>query len=664
MGNKSWLCRWSMIALCTVLLIATQLRGAWGEVVGKWDEQSDVTAQQVLLDLQKKSPNNKHPRLMATAEQFKQMQQLLKTDATFKRYFDDVKKTADQILKQPVAYYQVRDGKLFGTSDLVLERIEALALMYRLTGSKAYAGRAWKELENVANDQTFRDWHPVHFLDTAMMSAAVAIGYDWLYDYLTKSQKDMLRSALIRKGIAPALAIYRGSNKDPSLNFWREYPSNWNTVSNAGIGIAALAIADETPETRAISGEVLQYALSSIKISLGNYAPDGGGPEGPQYWLSGTMYMTYFLSSLDAAVGTTYGLAELPGLGDTGFYPIYMTGPAGVFNLGDADAAKKYNPPQLLWMADKYKKPELADFILREAGHPMKLVWYRPVKEMRSYATLPLDKHFATPASEIVTMRSRWNDPNALFAGIHAGDNRAVHGDLDTGTFALDALGVQWAIDPGKDDYNLPGYFDTSARRWDYYRKRAEGHNTLVINPYYVPDQNVNSVSKINPFSTSSQGAFAVTDMTAAYVAFATSVKRGIALIENRGQVLLQDEVQLKANANVWWFMHTRANIKISSDKKSAMLQQGDKRLWARIQSNQNVKFQVFSAAPFQGSPHPQGQNANQGIYRLVIFAKDVSQLQLSVLFVPLDKGKNPPSTLPTIKPLQNWNVSAAPVRK
>ena len=31
----------------------------------------------------------------------------------------------------------------------------------------------------------------------------------------------------------------------------------------------------------------------------------------------------------------------------------------------------------------------------------------------------------------------------------------------------------------GPDDYNLPGYF--GKRRWNYYRLRAEGHNTLTI---------------------------------------------------------------------------------------------------------------------------------------------------------------------------------------
>lgn len=73
----------------------------------------------------------------------------------------------------------------------------------------------------------------------------------------------------------------------------------------------------------------------------------------------------------------------------------------------------------------------------------------------------------------IVTMRSSWN-PESSFVGIHAGDNQASHGDLDIGTFVIDALGERWAIDLGMDNYNLPGYFDKKSNRWNYYRKRAE----------------------------------------------------------------------------------------------------------------------------------------------------------------------------------------------
>ena len=83
--------------------------------------------------------------------------------------------------------------------------------------------------------------------------------------------------------------------------------------------------------------------------------------------------------------------------------------------------------------------------------------------------------------ADVVTLRTRWQDGEATFMGFKAGEMGASHGNLDAGSFVLDALGTRWAVDLGGDDYALPGYF--GSQRWTYYRLRAEGHNTLVINP-------------------------------------------------------------------------------------------------------------------------------------------------------------------------------------
>ncbi|MDB5083337.1 MAG: Heparinase II/III-like protein [Bacilli bacterium] len=616
-----------------------------------------VQAQTILQDLLKKSPHKQHPRLMATADDFKRIQAEVKTDPNMQRWFSSLKTAADKILPQPVVKYELPDGvRLLDISRTVLTRTIDLSLMYRITGNRIYADRAWEELSTVADNQKFADWHPPHFLDTAEMTNAAAIGYDWLYDYLTPDQKTTLQTAIVQKGLTPALNVYRGVTKGPSNTvFWKDTNNNWNTVVNGGIGVGALAIADESPQTQAMAGEILQDAVQSIQKSLAVYAPDGGMPEGPGYWDYATSYMAYFISSMDTALGTDYGLSQMSGLSQTGYYPIYMTGAGGSFNLGDAGAGSITYSPQLFWLAAKYKEPDLMYFALK-GNKPLDLIWYQRAQFKSPVETgLPLDKHYVDPATELVTMRSKWDDPNAIFAALHTGDNQANHGDLDVGDFVLDALGVRWAVELGPDDYNLPGYFDMKTGRWNYYRKRAEGQNLLLINPGQGPDQNSKAIGKIVSFSSTPQKAFAIADLTTAYDQQASTVKRGLQLPDNRQEVVLQDEVQLKESADVWWFMHTAAQIQLSPDGKTAALTQSGKKLSVRILSPEKGTFTVMDAAPLPSSPNPTGQKDNKGIRKLAIHLSGVTSATITVVFNPILNGQPVTPQLTSAQPLSEW---------
>ena len=63
----------------------------------------------------------------------------------------------------------------------MLDRTYTLALLYRLYQNETFAARAVKEMLHVTTDAACSSWNPAHFLDTAEMMHAVAVGYDWLY---------------------------------------------------------------------------------------------------------------------------------------------------------------------------------------------------------------------------------------------------------------------------------------------------------------------------------------------------------------------------------------------------------------------------------------------------------------------------------------------------
>lgn len=562
------------------------------------------------------------------------LQEEIKTNILVARWYDQIKTRAENILQEPPSQFVIPDGlRLLDTSRRVLDRVYTLALVYRITRDTRFSDRAWAELDAAGR---FANWNSSkHFLDTAEMTHAFAIGYDWLYDVWTPEQRAFLRAAIIDKGLKTGLEALRKKG-------WATAHHNWNQVCNAGLSLGALAIADEAPK---IAGEVLNRSLNSIQFSMSEFRPDGGWNEGPDYWSYATYYNVTLLAALESALGTDFGLSTMPGFSETGFFPIYMDGPVGEsFNFADS-GTKNVRGPQLFWLARKFNHPEYSVF-QRETSKPtaQDLIWFDPRGDSNTLQSLPLDRYYR--GVEAVSFRSQWQSTKAFFAALKTGDNGVNHGHLDLGSFVFDALGQRWATHLGGDNYNLPDYFDK--QRWTYYRLRAEGHNTLVLNPKTDPDQAVNAKTRIIRFQSRPDRAFAIADLTPAYRKNAKQVLRGICFL-NRNELLIQDEVKTDKPVDLWWFMHTSAEINCMGN--TALLRLGDKQMTARILSPPGATFESMEAAPLPSSPHPENQNSNKDYRKLAIHLPQAQNLQLVVLLTPGTeiRPQNP------ILPLSKW---------
>src|ERR1035437_8540127 len=164
--------------------------------------------------------NRAHPRLLATTEDFAQLKQRIASDSKLQSWHASLRSQAQEILTASPSRYEIPDGlRLLATSRRVVNRVYTLALLYRLDGDKQYAERAWQELAAAAS---FPDWNPRHFLDTAEMTHAFAIGYDWLYDVWTPEQRATLQQAMVEKGLKPSFPIYR------ARRWWAVAHPNWN----------------------------------------------------------------------------------------------------------------------------------------------------------------------------------------------------------------------------------------------------------------------------------------------------------------------------------------------------------------------------------------------------------------------------------------------------
>jgi hypothetical protein len=565
-----------------------------------------------------------HPRLMMTPDTIATLKAALPGDPWLQKRYARQKKRADDFLTEPVSVYKVngRDG-IVDVSRQVFERVATLALVYRMEGDKKYLDRAWQELD-AANH--FPDWGPRQFLDTAELTAAFSVAYDWLYDGWTPAQRATIRQAIIDRGLKPGLAAYASQN-------WPHDVDNHNTVNNGGLIMGALAVGDESPD---LARQILGRALVSDRKSLSQFGPDGAWPEGPMYWFYATLYESMSLDSLETATGSDFGLGDIPGMDKGGWFPLYDNGPAdGTFNYGDADEDHEVvTGPQLLWMTQRYKDPRFAQYE-RDAPHgrlsALELVWGADTAH-QPWQTIEPDRYFR--GVELATMRDGWDKPNGWFVGFKAGSNNIGHAHLDVGSFVLEAKGVRWAVDLGPDDSNhLPGYShdDGDQQRWTYYRLRAEAHNTLVINPGMAADQEHTGAGKITAFNSTPQGVNLTADLTGVYPA-ARQVTRSLSFA--RGQsVTVDDTLHLKQPGDIWWFLQTRAAIKPSADGRELTLSQNGKTLTLKLLQPAATRFETGPSQPLPGSPNPPNQAANTGVSRISIHLAKVQDAAISVRF-------------------------------
>jgi len=573
-----------------------------------------------------------HPRLMATTADFERIGREKESDPYVKEAFEKIYESGNMILAEPASQFATPDGLRLPASGRVASRITTLAFLYRLTKEKKFAERAWLELDAASQ---FPNWNPKHFLDDATMTYAFALGYDWLFDYWNDDQKRIIKSAIIEKGLSRALLAYE-KLAIRNEGWWTDVPHNWNQVCNGGIGIGALAIADEEP---ALASRILKEILQRLPIAMKHFAPDGAWNEGPGYWSYATRYNVAIIASLKSALGTDFGLSSMKGFSKTGLFPVYNSSPINKsFNYADGGEGSTA-AAQMFWFAREFNQPAVATYLYKfKPADPLALIWYDP-KLVNDKEQFSPDIYFRE--AEVVTMRSRWNDSLATFVACKAGSNRANHSHLDLGSFVLDALGERWILDLGADNYNIPEYFNSGAhgRRWTYYRTRAEGHNTLVINPGREPDQDPLADTKVTRAEGTGDESYAIMDLTPAYAAGGSSVKRGIALTGNRQSVVIADEISNQNPADVYWFAHTRASIKLSRDKKSAILSQHGKKYIATIVAPANAVFTVMDAKPLPASPQPSENNPNKGVQKLSIHLTSSGKTNIIVVFHG-EKGK------------------------
>ena len=573
------------------------------------------------------------PRIIASQEDILRAAEFSRTEAKPQAWREQLRAAADLMVgAEPARYYKVGPRLQFFAYK---NRILTLALAWRLEGDIRYAQQAEREMLAAAD---YPDWNPGHYLDTAEMTAATALGYDWFHDVLLPESQTTIRTAIVDKGLKTSRCFYR-EGRGPTAR-----TDNWGIVTNAGLAMGAMAVAETNPR---LAAAVLGQALRRVAPGMARFGADGTYPEGLAYWRYATEHAVKLIASLEAGFGSDFGIGSIGGFANAGNHPLRAIGPSGkVANFSNA-TEKLGAAPQLYWLARRYQRPVdawQARNLSRKAWSPLHLLWYSP--DTLRPGTAGFEPSVLSSV-QTAFLRGGWRSGRTGYAAVKGGANYWSHSHPELGSFVFDLKGRRWASDLGKDDFNLPGYFDPSRRR-QYYRLSTRGQNTLRIDGREQPSS---ASASVRHFEVEADRSEVVLGLADAYPA-ATAVRRGVALLQRRA-LLIQDEVTASSPVSVRWAMHTRADIILGSDGTSATLLDGDEKITARILPTGGTTPRFTVASAERAEP----EAPNRGVSRLQIRTTTSdppdgrkSRLRLAVLLSPGSAMQPPP-----IQPLSAW---------
>ncbi|PWN36949.1 uncharacterized protein FA14DRAFT_159220 [Meira miltonrushii] len=665
-----------------------------------------------------------HPRIMTTAAEWDCLPNKIANDAYLTVWNYTIFQNASAWYAMPPTKY-VTDGGIAGSGILdpareVQLRVKTFAYAYHLSGNDTkWRDRAWDELYAASGNDSANPWgagnpptqvwNPTHFLDLAELTAAFAIGYDWLYYAWTPQQRTALAWSIVTQGLQNGVQAYQPKNE---WSWWQTTNGNWNCVCNSGLLLGALALGSEDPSGTAATNIIANTIPNMKGNCMQAVYDDGTWTETANYWYFGTDALARAYSALMTATGSDQGLmASNPNWPKTGDFHMYVSGNAGMFYYGD-NGPNKYstnangmflwgtiaqNPSYALFQRDRADAPD-----------PLSMFWYDTRTKGGFWNGQALDQYFNNDAGTWGSMRSSWTDFSGTYVAMKSSNatGHQTHGDLDAGDFVIDALGTRWAGEFGSANYLSTDYFKSEAQdavRWEYYRKGTQGQNTIVLNK-------ANQAASCKPVNTflstnttqsgditftpaSTDTALFVTDMSSCYNTSASTVVRGIRFLNGRRQVLLRDEIASNsAITDINWRVHTNATITLSSDKKTATLtlqklidpnayggdyQTGPSTLTASLPEQQTMVVQITQPSNAQfavikpdetrlygtdpnTAPGEQGDQPNPTVSLLYIELPGGSQTTIETIWQPKwPKAQSGDDAAPKEVPLNQWSLTS-----
>ncbi|MBC7889645.1 MAG: heparinase II/III family protein [Ferruginibacter sp.] len=601
-----------------------------------------------------------HPRLFATSKRWNDLKSQLKKDTVSQKLFSLVKERAENVLQLPLLGLATKTAS-HGTARQIQGRIAGLSMTYKITGDKRFLDRVVNEMSDLASSP---GWNPAHFLTCSEATVAMSIGLDWLYDDLTIDQRKLFANAIIEKALKISLL------NENNLNNWSESGGNWGSVCNGGMAIGALTVKEYAPE---LAKKVVNRSLANIHFAGDNYAPAGAHSEGPGYWAYGTTFYVLFAEALRGSFGTSCSIENATGFLRSGEYILQLMAPSDdMFSFADSEPFWGFEPV-MFWFAKELKQIDMAEPLFKRLApmhsylvsdnakadasriQPLGLLWWNPELLNKKAAPRKLNWWSEGGSQPQAVMRSAWNDKNATFVGIKAGKAGISHGHMDVGSFILEAKGIRWAVDLGRDGYTLPRqhglgndlFLPTQeSKRWAIFCNGAESHNIIRFNgaPQWIEGK-----ADLVPTTNKAVSPGYKMDLTPVYAGQVVSAQRGFNLRSDKS-MLIQDEWETgeRGTAITWqWLTYAKVELKANQ----VLLSQSNESLQLLVVSKDVIHLSVQDV----GSPQNVWDAAHPGLKRITIrINAPAKQLgRIAIIADPSLKAEHDAPEL--LLPLNEW---------
>lgn len=536
------------------------------------------------LDFDRLAP---HPRLLLGDGDIAAMRELPSRSENAAAVHARIIAECDKILDTAPVERIMTGRRLLSVSRDALQRIFYLSYAYLTTQDERYAARAEQEMLAAS---AFSDWNPSHFLDVSEMTMALAIGYDWLHDRLSRHSRSIIGTAIYEKGL-------RASENSGHAWFFRA-DNNWNQVCNAGMIYGALATYERAPE---YCKALIEKCLASNPTAQKCYDPDGGYPEGFGYWSYGTGFEVMLVAALQSALGTDAGIAAQESFMRSATFMTYMVAPSGkCYNFYDSGPGASCLPAKY-WFARQMNDPSVVavdEQFIRQGRVPsdrllpiyMLFASGLDLSHSRLPAASTWVNHGLTP---VFIYRGGWSDPDDTYFAIKGGRASSNHAHMDAGSFIYESDGVRWAVDLGSHDYNRLEQAGVDlwnmrqdSPRWEIFRLGVESHNTLTFNGHR---HDVNGMAEIVEHHDNQRSKGVSIDLTAVFAADAKNVVRTAELDKN-DRLTITDRIANGAQAaTVSWNMATEADAEIV-DTNTILLRQDGKQLYLKLRTKADAE--------------------------------------------------------------------------